>query len=161
MSELDAYRATFAQEGEITKKLLRAFPPEKVDLRPVEGAQSARELAWTMTITLLVIERILAGRLMPEPFADPPPDWAGLLATFDRTVEDAKTRIATLDDDAMNGLVDTVTGPGATGQVRRADLLRMFLHDQVHHRGQLSVLLRMAGAKVPSIYGPSKDEPWF
>jgi uncharacterized damage-inducible protein DinB len=37
----------------------------------------------------------------------------------------------------------------------------MFLHDQIHHRGQLTVHLRMAGGRVPSIYGPSKDEPWF
>ena len=33
--------------------------------------------------------------------------------------------------------------------------------DDVHHRGQLSVYLRMAGGKVPSIYGPSHDEPWM
>ena len=30
----------------------------------------------------------------------------------------------------------------------------------VHHRGQFSVYLRMADGKVPSIYGPSADEPW-
>jgi uncharacterized damage-inducible protein DinB len=34
------------------------------------------------------------------------------------------------------------------------------LHDQIHHRGQFSVYLRMVGGKVPSIYGPSGDEPW-
>ncbi len=32
--------------------------------------------------------------------------------------------------------------------------------DSVHHRGQFSVYLRLVGAKVPSIYGPSGDEPW-
>jgi uncharacterized damage-inducible protein DinB len=40
------------------------------------------------------------------------------------------------------------------------DVLWYLLNDQIHHRGQFSVYLRMAGAKVPSIYGPSKDEPW-
>jgi len=34
------------------------------------------------------------------------------------------------------------------------------LFDHVHHRGQLSVYMRMLDAKVPSIYGPSADEPW-
>jgi len=34
------------------------------------------------------------------------------------------------------------------------------LLDSIHHRGQLSVYVRMAGGKVPSIYGPSADEPW-
>jgi uncharacterized damage-inducible protein DinB len=35
------------------------------------------------------------------------------------------------------------------------------LYDTIHHRGQLSVYMRLAGARVPSIYGPSGDEPWF
>jgi len=35
------------------------------------------------------------------------------------------------------------------------------LLDQIHHRGQLSIYMRIAGAKVPSIYGPSADEPWI
>ena len=35
------------------------------------------------------------------------------------------------------------------------------LSDQIHHRGQLTVYLRMIGGKVPAIYGPSSDEPWF
>jgi len=35
------------------------------------------------------------------------------------------------------------------------------LMDQVHHRGQLSVYTRLAGGKVPSIYGPSGDETWM
>ena len=161
LSELDAYRAAFAHEGEITKKLLRAFPPEKVDLRPAEGAQSARELVSSLTVTFLVLGPILAGRLLPEAMPEPPKEWPDLVDRFDREFEVAKTKLAALDDAAMSGMVTTVTGQDVIADVRRADLLRMFLHDQIHHRGQLSVLLRMAGAKVPSIYGPSKDEPWF
>lgn len=46
------------------------------------------------------------------------------------------------------------------GSMRKLDLLRFMLNDHIHHRGQLSVYLRMSGGKVPSIYGPSKDEPW-
>jgi uncharacterized damage-inducible protein DinB len=44
--------------------------------------------------------------------------------------------------------------------VRKLDFLWLMLTDQIHHRGQLSVYARMAGGKVPSIYGPSFDEPW-
>ena len=39
------------------------------------------------------------------------------------------------------------------------DMLFGFLLDAVHHRGQLSSYLRPMGAKVPSIYGPSADDP--
>ena len=41
------------------------------------------------------------------------------------------------------------------------DVLWGILMDSIHHRGQFSVYLRMAGGKVPSIYGPSADEPWM
>jgi uncharacterized damage-inducible protein DinB len=39
--------------------------------------------------------------------------------------------------------------------------LWLMLMDSIHHRGQLSVYIRPAGGKVPSIYGPSGDEPWM
>jgi hypothetical protein len=49
-----------------------------------------------------------------------------------------------------------------------ADIIRNFSddemnqeHDQIHHRGQFSIYLRMVDAKVPSIYGPTADEPWM
>jgi uncharacterized damage-inducible protein DinB len=43
--------------------------------------------------------------------------------------------------------------------MRRLDVIWANLFDVIHHRGQLSVYVRMAGGKVPSIYGPSADEP--
>ena len=52
-------------------------------------------------------------------------------------------------------------GPKQMGQVRKADILWTMLMDSVHHRGQFSIYLRLVGAKVPSIYGPSGDEPWM
>jgi uncharacterized damage-inducible protein DinB len=39
------------------------------------------------------------------------------------------------------------------------DFLLMMICDQIHHRGQLTVYIRLAGGLVPSIYGPSADDP--
>jgi uncharacterized damage-inducible protein DinB len=47
------------------------------------------------------------------------------------------------------------------GEMTRMEWLWFLLHDEIHHRGQFSVYLRMADAKVPSIYGPTADEPWM
>jgi uncharacterized damage-inducible protein DinB len=55
----------------------------------------------------------------------------------------------------------SVTAPKTIGDVPKIDLLWMVLHDQIHHRGQFSIYLRMADGKVPSIYGPTADEPWM
>ena len=160
-SELDAYRASFEQEGALTSKLLRAYPESKVDVRPSADAATPCEIAWTIVITLLVVPRILAGRLVPEEMPEPPKAWAELIAAFEKTLKESRAQLEALDDTAMNGMVTALVGKDTIGEVRRGDLLRMFLHDQIHHRGQLAMQLRIAGGPVPAIYGGSKDEPWF
>ena len=50
--------------------------------------------------------------------------------------------------------------PAGLDVYTRAEFLWFLIHDEIHHRGQFSIYLRMSGAKVPSIYGPSGDEPW-
>jgi uncharacterized damage-inducible protein DinB len=57
-------------------------------------------------------------------------------------------------------MVKAPVGPGKMGDLRKVDVLWSTLQDQIHHRGQFSVYLRMAGGKVPSIYGPTADESW-
>ena len=160
-SELDTYRADFEREGTITRHLLAAYPESKVDARPTPSAQSAREVAWTIVLTMMVVDPILAGELMPTGQPPAPANWSELLSTFDQVHATTRATLAQLEDPAMSGPVKMPVGPGKIGEVRRGDALRMFLHDQIHHRGQLSVHLRMAGGKVPSIYGPSGDVPWF
>jgi uncharacterized damage-inducible protein DinB len=56
--------------------------------------------------------------------------------------------------------VQFFTGPKQMGDVPLMHFLWMVLHDQIHHRGQMTVYNRLAGGKVPFIYGPSADEPW-
>ncbi len=71
----------------------------------------------------------------------------------------AKLRVAT--DADLNKTVKFPVAPKKMGDLRILDLAWTMVMDSVHHRGQLSVYLRLAGAKVPSIYGPSADEPWM
>ena len=49
--------------------------------------------------------------------------------------------------------------PKTLGDIPKIQFMWMVLCDQIHHRGQFSVYLRMADGKVPSIYGPTADEP--
>jgi uncharacterized damage-inducible protein DinB len=161
MTELDSYRVSFAQEGALTRRVLRAFPADKTKDRPCPSAQSAHEIAWTIVLTMMVVEPILAGELVPTGLPEGPKSWQEILDMFDRTFEGTQAKLARLDDTAMNGMVRMPAGPKTMGEVRRGDALRLFLHDQIHHRGQLAVQLRMAGGKVPAIYGGSGDEPWF
>ena len=60
----------------------------------------------------------------------------------------------------FNSPIKWMVGPGQMADMRKADVMWFMMQDHVHHRGQFSVYLRLAGGKVPSIYGPSADENW-
>jgi uncharacterized damage-inducible protein DinB len=63
------------------------------------------------------------------------------------------------DDAKLEGSVQFFVAPKTLGDVPTMEFLWYLLFDHVHHRGQLTVYLRMVG-KVPSVYGPSGDQPW-
>jgi uncharacterized damage-inducible protein DinB len=65
-----------------------------------------------------------------------------------------------LRDEDLGKSVQFFTGPGKIGDISLFEILWSMTFDQIHHRGQFSIYLRMAEGKVPSIYGPSADEPW-
>jgi uncharacterized damage-inducible protein DinB len=57
------------------------------------------------------------------------------------------------------GTIAVDAGADEAAPIPRVAMLQMLLHDHIHHRGQLSVYVRLTGGAVPSIYGPSADSP--
>jgi uncharacterized damage-inducible protein DinB len=113
----------------------------------------------------MVVEPILKlPELSPKdvPAQAPPKDWSAIVTAFEQGHAHATQNLKNMSDDVFKSTIVMLVGPGgATAPIRRADALWMMLFDTVHHRGQFSVYLRAAGGKVPSIYGPSGDEPWM
>ena len=83
-----------------------------------------------------------------------PDSLVDMLDMLDQIHNEVQDMIAQADDEQLNRMIDFYGH-----QIRAIDALWAELHDQIHHRGQFSVYLRLAGAKVPSIYGPTADEP--
>ena len=90
-----------------------------------------------------------------------PNAWNECVAIYEQGVARVTALLESARDEAMHELVPFMTGPRQFGDVTKLYLCTLMLNDSIHHRGQLSVYLRMSGAKVPSIYGPSRDEPWL
>ncbi len=93
----------------------------------------------------------------------PPPvpaSYADVIAAFDQTTEAVKSALSNAPDSRMAETVTFLTGPKQFGEIAVSQLVWFMLMDAIHHRGQFTVYLRAAGAKVPSIYGPTADEPW-
>jgi uncharacterized damage-inducible protein DinB len=158
----DTFLETFDRECGITLKVLNAFPEEEAELRPADDCRSARELAFVFAMEQGLGERVVNGTLrLDGEQPKPPASFAECVAAFDQARKHFAEVIRGLDEEKLNGTVKFFTAPGTMSDIPTLDFLWFLLHDQIHHRGQFSVYLRMAGAKVPSIYGPSKDEPWF
>jgi uncharacterized damage-inducible protein DinB len=152
----------YAKEHQTTLKVLRAFPADQASYKPHERSNSAMQLAWTFVIENNIGLAALRGPLKLGAGMPPAPAaFADAIAAYEAS---AKELLATLEKTPDSRLYETVTfptGPKQMGEHRVIDFLWFMFMDSIHHRGQLSVYLRCAGGKVPSIYGPTADEPWM
>ena len=156
---------TYEREHAITMNVLRAYPPEKADLRPHPKLKTARELAW-----VFFQERGLGTAGMHDAFAKgvpnnapaPPPEtWDEVLSAIEQAHDEFRKTFESFTDEQLLEPIKFFRGPRTLGDYPRLTFAWFLIHDQIHHRGQMSVYLRMADGKVPSIYGPTADEPWL
>lgn len=166
MSAKQAFLDQYEREHAITQRVMRAYPADKADYRPAPTARTAREIAW-----IFVLEGGLGQRAFANEYASaqpggrkppaPPEKWSDIIAALDKSHAEFGVVVRDMSEAQLNETIKFMTGPKTMGDWRRLDFAWFLLHDQIHHRGQLSVYLRAAGGKVPSIYGPSGDEPWI
>jgi uncharacterized damage-inducible protein DinB len=155
----------YEKEHATTKRVLDAYPEGQLDVKFHSKLKTARELAW-----VFVMERMLGTMVYNDAFAEgppsgeapPPPEtWGELRAALDQAHQDFGDLVRSASEDDLAQTVKFFVGPQQLGDYTRMEFCWFLLHDQIHHRGQLSVYLRLADGKVPSIYGPSADEPWM
>ena len=141
-----------------TLKLFRLYPEDKKDMKPADMIRSAVELVTTF-INEENINKSYAstGKFDMMNFAWESPQ-ASMKAAIDRLESVARETDAALDSLSE---ADFQKGTDFFGiQMPLSATLLNILLDHIHHRGQFTIYSRMAGGKVPQIYGPSADEPW-
>ena len=162
MTEKEMFLKSLEREYETTMRVLKAYPENKLDLKPGDKMRTAKELIWTIVKGNSAIQDFIGGKLNFEKMQAPPPaTMREMLTTFEKNHRDNVSKLRSTPEEDFNKTVQFVVAPKKMGDVRRADGLWFVLSDGIHHRGQLSVYLRMAGGKLPSIYGPTADEPWM
>lgn len=153
----------FEREHKITLRILASYPGDKLDLKPHAKCKTARDLAWMFVMEQGATEKALTtGFDFSAPMTWPPAP--ATLEEIAGALDQGHQKVAAIMKGMSDGeLLKTTkfpTAPKTMSDVPRLQLAWMFLCDQIHHRGQFSVYLRMADGKVPSIYGPTADEPW-
>ena len=162
----ETFLQKYDEEHERTMRVLRAFPEDKLDVRPGPEANTAKQVAWTFVLerglgTKVWNDELVKGVPASSTPPKPPDDWNEMLAALQSAHQSFRDLIASATDEDLQQKVHFFVAPKTMGEYTRIDWLWFLLFDQIHHRGQLTVYLRLAGAKVPSVYGPSKDEPWI
>lgn len=156
----------FDQEMAATRTLLERVPEDRAAWKPHPRSTALGDLAAHITnLPSMARQTIKTEEVDMNPPGGPaftPPRFtttADLLATFDEHIRQAREAIAGVADDDL-GVSWSLKNAGETiFTAPRIAVLRSFmLNHLIHHRGQLSVYLRLNDVPLPPIYGPTADE---
>ena len=155
--EKEVFLKAYEREFQTTLRVLNAYPNDRLDLVG-DTLRPARDIAFLFVGEQAVAHMAMNGNIDFSGDVAAPASLDEIIAMFRAMVDANLVRIRALSDEAYDATVVFPTGPQKGAELRVADVLWLTLFDMVHHRGQLSVYLRLAGGKMPSIYGPSADE---
>ncbi len=140
-------------------KVLKAMPTGRFDYRPHERSPAAAEIAWTLAQeTKACCDLVDTGRFnwKPEP---PPADPEAIVGAFQKHYKALDDRIARLSESGWQNKAQILINDQLYREGPLGEFLWYLFFDAIHHRGQLSTYIRPMGGQVPSIYGPSGDDP--
>lgn len=149
------FEQSWKTESEATLKILNALTDASLSQRVSPEGRTLGKIAWHVVQS--VNEMLVAAKLPvggPAPEAPQPTAatdfvraWEAASAAGLKAVKDQWTDAALGEEIEMYG-----------EKWSRALTLSVLIVHAVHHRGQMTVLMRQAGLKVPGVYGPAREE---
>lgn len=161
---MNAILAELEQEGQTTRRVLERVPEDKLGWKPHPKSFSLGQLALHVAqIPGAIASIAILDSIAPPQFRqEEAKSKQQLLETHDQGLAKAKELLADLDDQKLSGEWKIISGDQTVMTMPRIAVLRtLMLNHNYHHRGALSVYLRLLDVPVPSIYGPSAEENPF
>lgn len=163
MSMADALVPEFDQEMATTRRLLERVPSEEASWKPHPKSFPLGHLAQLISwmpgwITNAVQETELDLANGPRYSFE---TTETLLAMFDLNVEEARRALSSATDQDLQQVWSLKHGDRVLFSAPRSEIVRQDINHLVHHRGQLTVYLRLLDVPIPPIYGPTADENPF
>ena len=164
MSKIAALVQELENEAQTTRRVLERVPSDKLAWKPHAKSMSLGELALHVAMSPGVIcgwasEDVtqFTGAPMPKPNSTDE-----ILAAHDQSIKTSKHLLGQLGDGGLDKMWSAKAGDNTLMTMPKAALVRaIVMNHWIHHRGQLSVYLRLLDVPLPSIYGPSADENPF
>jgi len=149
-------------ESATTRRLLERLPGSGLSWKPHEKSMSLGHLACHLAALLQMLNSVLhqddfdvASPDFKMPEAD---SVAGILELFDQALATVVEALRKQPDERILALWRLRMGEKVIFEIPRASAIRSMLNHMIHHRGQLSVYLRLQNVPLPPIYGPTADE---
>ncbi len=151
------FESQWRHESELTRRVFAELTDECLAHPVTPGCRTLGRLAWHITTT---IPHIMAGVGLPA--ADLREDTplpvrlsaADIRRTYDEVSAALLREVSTSWTDEMLETEDSPFGK----PWKKGFTLMELIHHEIHHRGQMTVLMREAGLRVPSIYGPARED---
>ena len=162
----DSLLKEFREEAATTKRVLERVPENKLPWKPHAKSMALGQLAWHVAAVPGNLARLTqqdSFDVAQASFAPPlPKSVAEILAAFEESLRDAEQSLQGLTDERAYQNWSLMRSDRELFHRPRIEVVRsIMLNHWYHHRGQLSVYLRLLDVPLPSIYGPSADENPF
>lgn len=156
--------AEIEREAKSTERILDRVPKEKVDWRPHQKSMTLGELAWHIAnLPAMAVKGLQEGKREVSGARPTPQGGDDFAGAFRRNVDNLKTTLnSTADETLLNERFAFVRdGEPLTSFPKLGFIRTVFINHSIHHRGQLTVYLRLLDIPVPAMYGRSADEDAF
>jgi uncharacterized damage-inducible protein DinB len=168
MKMTELFAAELEREAPASRRVLERVPEGKGDWKPHEKSMPLGYLAGLVaTMPSWVTMTIKQDNLDLQPKEGKGPQTSPgtgpeRLKAFEEALAGAREALAgTSDEFLLTTRWQLLVAGAVVADTPRHQMVRDCINHMVHHRGQLTVYLRLLGASVPSVYGPSADEGRF
>jgi len=144
-----------------TRKCIERIPADKLTWRPDPKSLTLGQLGQHIATTSPAVAQMITISRVDnlEPNFVQPESVEQMLAALDASAAQVREHLWNLSDDFMKGHIEFAADGVVFMRFTREDTARMIvLNHLYHHRGQLTVYLRLLGVPVPAVFGPSADE---
>lgn len=162
MALVEAFLQEIENEAKTTRRVLERVPEDKYSWKPHPKSMSLGQLALHLAQSAGYADWVCTDVFEFTPDMGnlkEPANRAELLKALDDAVAKAKQALPKVGDAGLATMWKAVAGPNTVMEMPKVAVVRVVACNHTyHHRGQLSVYLRLLDVPVPSIYGPSADE---
>ncbi len=168
MKLTEFFLAALDREVERTRRVLEQVPEGKYQWKPHDKSMIFGYLAdMVATMPSWLAMAVNRDELDVAPTdgstmkQEPKETSAALVSALDKSAADARAALEKTTDDHLMTSWRLLAGGKVVMETPRHEVIQDTINHWSHHRGQMTVYLRLLGAKVPSVYGPSADDERF